>query len=169
MKYSDFVATIDTASQELLGRAAAVVNQALVLRNWLVGAYIVEYQQAGKDRAKYGSRLLSRLADDLAKRGVKGCSQQMPERMRQFYRLYPQLRQPLLDGAGRDSGCDQRSTQTSSDGGDSVRRRDSQYQRSAKRTIPERPTGIWSKILISQPGTNSDSRVKDFNTAQRES
>lgn len=96
MKYSDLVATIDTASQELLGRAASVVNQALVFRNWLVGAYIVEYEQAGKDRAKYGTRLLQRLSDDLAKRGVKGCSHQMLERMRKFYRLYPQLQQPLL-------------------------------------------------------------------------
>jgi predicted nuclease of restriction endonuclease-like (RecB) superfamily len=96
MKYSDLVATIDTASQELLGRVAAVVNQALVLRNWLVGAYIVEYQQAGKDRAKYGTKLLPQLSGDLAKRGVKGCSRQMLDRMRQFYRLYPQLQQPLL-------------------------------------------------------------------------
>ncbi|MCU0980884.1 MAG: hypothetical protein MUF25_17170 [Pirellulaceae bacterium] len=62
MKYSDLVATIDTASQELLGRAAAVVNQALVLRNWLVGPCIVEYQQAGKDRAKYGTKLLPQLS-----------------------------------------------------------------------------------------------------------
>lgn len=96
MKYSDLVASIDTASQELLSRAATVVNQALVLRNWLVGAYVVEYEQAGKDRAKYGTKLLQRLSGDLAKRGVKGCSQQMLERMRQFYRLYPQLQQPLL-------------------------------------------------------------------------
>ena len=42
----------------MVTRAAVAVNQALVLRNWLIGAYIVEFEQNGTDRAKYGTRLL---------------------------------------------------------------------------------------------------------------
>ena len=43
MKYNQLIKAIDSASQQLLGRAAAAVNQSLVLRNWLIGAYIVEF------------------------------------------------------------------------------------------------------------------------------
>lgn len=38
----------------MVTRVATVANQALVLRNWMVGAYIVEFEQNGADRAKYG-------------------------------------------------------------------------------------------------------------------
>jgi hypothetical protein len=39
-KPCDDDADIDSASQQLVGRAATVVNQALVIRNWLVGALL---------------------------------------------------------------------------------------------------------------------------------
>lgn len=38
MNYEQLVTAIDVASQALLGRAAKA-NQALVLRNWLIGAH----------------------------------------------------------------------------------------------------------------------------------
>jgi len=91
MKYKQLVKAIDSTSQQLLGRAAAAVNQALVVRNWLVGAYIVEFEQKGEDRANYGTRLLSRLGEDLRARNLRGLSVQMLERTRQFYLVYPQL------------------------------------------------------------------------------
>jgi len=91
MKYTQLVKAIDAASQQLLGRAATVVNQALVIRNWLVGAYIVEFEQNGEDRAKYGDRLLLRLADDLDKRTVSGLGLSMLKSTRNFYFLYPQI------------------------------------------------------------------------------
>jgi len=43
----------------------ALVNQALLFRNWLIGAYVVEYEQCGEDRAAYGAGLLADLARDL--------------------------------------------------------------------------------------------------------
>jgi hypothetical protein len=61
MNYASLVKAINSATAQLQGRAAAAVNQALVLRNWLVGAYIVEFEQNGKDRAKYGLGLLGRV------------------------------------------------------------------------------------------------------------
>jgi predicted nuclease of restriction endonuclease-like (RecB) superfamily len=101
MKYLQLVKAIDAASQQLLGRAAAVVNQSLVIRNWLVGAYIVEFEQRGEDRAKYGSNLLKRLANDLQKRAVKGLSVQMLERTRHLYFAYPQLRTSISSSVMR--------------------------------------------------------------------
>lgn len=96
MKYVELVKTIDTASRQLLGRAAAAVNQSLVIRNWLIGAYIVEFEQNGEDRARYGARLLERLAADLGKRNMKGLDDPRILRdCRTLYRLYPQIRGTL--------------------------------------------------------------------------
>lgn len=49
--YPALFKAISAVNTEMVTRAAAVVNQALVLRNWLVGAYIVEFEQNGADRA----------------------------------------------------------------------------------------------------------------------
>jgi hypothetical protein len=92
MKYTQLLKAIDDTSQHLVGRAVAAVNQALVIRNWLVGAYIVEFEQHGEDRAKYGARLLETLASDLTARRVKGMGVSILERSRRFYLLYPAFR-----------------------------------------------------------------------------
>jgi hypothetical protein len=97
MKYLQLVKAIDSASQQLLGRAAAAVNQALVLRNWLIGAYIVEFEQNGEDRAKYGEGLLEILARDLVQRGLAGLSTTNLKQCRQLYWAYPQIRQTVSD------------------------------------------------------------------------
>ena len=91
MKYNQLVKGIDAASRELLGHAAVVVNQSLVLRNWLIGAYIVEFEQHGEDRAQYGDRLYFRLAADLRKKELNGCGERMLQQMAVFYRAYPQI------------------------------------------------------------------------------
>ena len=95
MNYEQLVTAIDVASQALLGRAAKAFNQALVLRNWLIGAHLIEFEQSGQDRATYGEQLLSNLAADLKRRGLKGLGMSMLKNCRQFYRLYPHIRQSL--------------------------------------------------------------------------
>jgi len=96
MKYNQLVKAIDSASQQLLGRAAAVVNQSLVMRNWLVGAYIVEFEQNGEDRARYGDKLVASLANDLHKRGLQGFSLSNLKSYRQLYKTYPQISRQCL-------------------------------------------------------------------------
>ena len=91
MKYAQLITAIDTTSQRLLSHAVVVVNQTLVMRNWLVGAYIVEFEQKGEDRAKYGQKLLEKLAADLKSRHIEGLSVQMLERTRQLFFIYPQI------------------------------------------------------------------------------
>ena len=91
MHYRQLLSAIAQAHTSAVGRAAAAVNQGLVLRNWLVGAYVVEFEQGGEDRAKYGQSLLSRLAKDLAKRRISGLGVSILERCRRFYQLTPQL------------------------------------------------------------------------------
>lgn len=89
--YKSLVKAIQFTHQEMKGRAVSAVNQALVLRNWIIGAYIVEYEQGGTDRAKYGTRLLERLARDLAKRQLKGLDPRGLRDCRACYRFYPQI------------------------------------------------------------------------------
>ena len=88
---------------ESAGRAAGAVNQTLVLRNWSIGAHLVEYEQDGSDRAAYGARLLFRLAADLRRRQVPGTSPDQLERMRTLYLLYPQVAQGISATPSRKS------------------------------------------------------------------
>ena len=55
----------------------------------MIGAYIVEYEQNGADRAAYGSELIERLANDLKSRNIKGLSARNLKNFRQFALTYP--------------------------------------------------------------------------------
>lgn len=39
---------------------AKAINRNITARNWLIGFYIVNYEQNGKDRAKYWEKTLQR-------------------------------------------------------------------------------------------------------------
>jgi predicted nuclease of restriction endonuclease-like (RecB) superfamily len=56
---------------------------------WLIGRRIVEFEQNGKIRAKYGEKLLERLAGDLSDRFGRGFSYPNLNRFRQFYLTFP--------------------------------------------------------------------------------
>jgi len=91
MNYAALIATIRDTHQQAQASAAGAVNRHLILRNWLIGAHLVEFEQHGEDRAKYGGRLLQRVSSDLRKQEVPGTSPDMLERMRLLYFCYPQL------------------------------------------------------------------------------
>ncbi len=91
MSYESLLSSIAEVDARTRSGAAGAVNQYLTLRNWFVGAYIVEFEQNGEDRASYGQQLLSRLSRDLKRRKIPGCSPEMLGRMRLFYRTYHQL------------------------------------------------------------------------------
>jgi len=95
LNYSGLVESIARLHVRTQAGAAAAVNQFLTLRNWLIGGCIVQFEQRGSDRARYGERLLEYLSADLVRRGVRGLSVTNLRQSRQFYRLYPQIRQTL--------------------------------------------------------------------------
>ena len=101
MNYGSLVEQITTLHGISTESAAGAVNQALLVRNWLIGAWIVEFEQLGADRATYGSGLLKRLAKDLKASGLRGVSPDVLERMRGFYRGYPQLWPAIYATASR--------------------------------------------------------------------
>ena len=76
---------IHTTFQE---QSAKAVNIALTIRNWLIGLYIIEFEQNGNDRAAYGTALLSNIANKIA---IKGLSAPELSRCRQFYSVYPDI------------------------------------------------------------------------------
>ncbi len=74
MNLNILIENIHKVQTELQQQAIRSVNQALTTRNWLIGFYIVEYEQNGKDRAQYGEKLLQKLAQELTKKRLKGFS-----------------------------------------------------------------------------------------------
>lgn len=74
--------------QSAQASAIKAVNQMATLRNWLIGCYIVEYEQKGSDRAKYGDRLLKRLEERV---NTKGLNETLFRNARTFYQIYPQV------------------------------------------------------------------------------
>ena len=61
VKHQNFDQLIDNVYQthyQLQLNAKKVVNINLTIRNWLVGYYIVEFEQNGEDRATYGENFI---------------------------------------------------------------------------------------------------------------
>ena len=96
LNFEELLASIRLVHNELAARASRAVNVSLTLRNWLIGMYVREYEQAGADRALYGSGLIDTLAGELQK-SVDTCYSGRYIRLcRQFYQTYPQIRKSLI-------------------------------------------------------------------------
>ena len=92
MNFEALVKHISTIQSTLQAQAAHAVNLALTARNWLMGCYIVEFEQNGEDRATYGEQLLKKLEQRL---NVKGLNERRFREFRRLYLVYPQLKEPI--------------------------------------------------------------------------
>ncbi|HEV3327387.1 MAG TPA: PDDEXK nuclease domain-containing protein [Puia sp.] len=92
---SELVLAIGKANQFFRDQAQRQVNTSLTLRNWIIGFYIVEYEQNGKDRAEYGEKLIRMISERLRDAGIKGLSYRSLQLFKQFYITYPQLAQEV--------------------------------------------------------------------------
>ncbi|WP_209451812.1 DUF1016 N-terminal domain-containing protein [Lactimicrobium massiliense] len=88
-EYQDLLQNIGTALNNGRQKAVNQINQAIVETNWNIGRYIVEYEQAGHEKAEYGSETLQMLAKDLTNQYGTGFSRSNISRMRQLYLAYP--------------------------------------------------------------------------------
>jgi predicted nuclease of restriction endonuclease-like (RecB) superfamily len=61
------------------------------MRNWLIGAYIAEYELSGAERASYGEKLLSELSQELRKHEISNSGRRQLYNYLGFYRTYPQI------------------------------------------------------------------------------
>lgn len=92
MNFELLVNTIQQTHNTLQQSALKSVNKHLTIRNWLVGFYIVEFEQKGKDRANYGEKLVDDLATSI---NIKGLGARNLKLFRQFYNTYPQIVQTV--------------------------------------------------------------------------
>ena len=97
MDFDRLVQTLTQTHESFQKQATQSINGSLVMRNWLFGRYIVEFEQQGDDRAQYGTRILNNLADRLKDQGIKGCALSNLKSFRQFYQTYPQISQTPSD------------------------------------------------------------------------
>lgn len=87
--YRQLITSIESVLNEGRKRALQTVNYCLVQTNWQIGRYIVEFEQNGKDRAKYGDQLLDRISHDLTITCGKGFSRSNVSKIRMFYLNFP--------------------------------------------------------------------------------
>ncbi len=73
MNYDALIASIANAHQHAQAGAAGAVNRQLILRNWLIGAFIKDFEQNGEDRVAYGTQLLDHLQSFLLEFGIGFC------------------------------------------------------------------------------------------------
>ena len=89
--FAHLVAAIQQTHVVLADQAAKAVNISLTLRNWFIGQHIAEFELQGADRARYGDKLLSELAQALREQAVSNVGKRQLYGYLAFYRAYPQI------------------------------------------------------------------------------
>ncbi|MBN8700644.1 MAG: DUF1016 family protein [Chitinophagales bacterium] len=90
-KYNQLLDNIGSTLQKARENAIKAINTELVKANWVIGRHIVEFEQQGKEKAEYGSSLLTSLAKDLKTKYGKGFSKSNIYLCRLFYSKYPKF------------------------------------------------------------------------------
>ena len=94
--FNQLVCLFEQTQNAMQTQAARSVDIALVVRNWLFGWYIVEYEAGGTERSElYGKSLIKKLSENLRKRLGKGFSQRSLEQYRKFYMTYKEIAQAV--------------------------------------------------------------------------
>lgn len=86
--FNDLASIIQSTHDAAQSSAVRAINRMQTMRNWLIGYYIVEFEQHGKDRAEYGTQLLKKLEERVNR---KGLNVTLFQTSRNFYSLYPQM------------------------------------------------------------------------------
>lgn len=92
--YDHLVHQISDAYIQGQKNAVVSVNAHLVQTYWQIGQYIVEFEQDGQQRAKYGKSLINKLSSDLSLSLGKGFSRSNLIYMRLFYIEFPISEKP---------------------------------------------------------------------------
>ena len=89
VKKDEFYTSIREILQTARDTVYKKVNFVMVEAYWNIGKQIVQEEQSGENRAKYGSNLIKNLSKQLTKDFGKGFSQRNIRNMRQFYISFP--------------------------------------------------------------------------------
>ncbi len=87
--HTSFITEIKTLILQSREQAIRAVDHTRVLMYWNIGRRIFEEEQAGKERADYGTYLIKSLSVALQPEFGSGFSVRQLELMRQFYKIFP--------------------------------------------------------------------------------
>ena len=68
--FGDLASIIQTTHDAAQSSAVKAINRMQTMRNWLIGYYIIEFEQHSKDRAEYGTQLLKKLEERENRKGL---------------------------------------------------------------------------------------------------
>ena len=88
-EYHGLVEHISDTYNRGFQKASQAINSAMVTTYWKIGQYIIEFEQKGNEKAKYGTSLLEKLSIDLMQLHGKDFSRSNLNYMRLFYKCYP--------------------------------------------------------------------------------
>ncbi|GAB2711093.1 PDDEXK nuclease domain-containing protein [Comamonas sediminis] len=92
--FSALVQALSATHQQMQSQAARSVDTALVLRNWLFGWHLVEFENASAKRQEvYGKNLVDKLSAALTSHGIKGVSPTNLRLCRSFYEAFQKIQQ----------------------------------------------------------------------------
>ena len=105
MNFDQLVSLCHDTHQQLGATAGRIIDTHLAARNFLLGHYIVHFEQEGTDRARYGKQTLKALSQALKSVAGRGFSVDNLELMRRFYIHFRSeiLRTPISETASRIS------------------------------------------------------------------
>ena len=83
------IENISMAINDARRKVASHINTTMTQAYWLIGKYIVEYEQGGQAKVAYGTSTLSELSHQLTARFGRGFSCPNLVNMKKFYLLYP--------------------------------------------------------------------------------
>jgi predicted nuclease of restriction endonuclease-like (RecB) superfamily len=92
---NELVDSIQHVNKHFLRQTQRQVNIALTLRNWVIGCFVFEYEQRGKDRADYGQRLYKAIAEKLKSNGFMSLGWRNLYQCKDFYVTYPNILQTV--------------------------------------------------------------------------
>lgn len=96
MVFENLVDLFEQTQTAMQVQAARSIDVALVIRNWLFGWYIVEFENGGAERTElYGRALIKKLAEELSATLGRGFSKRSLEQYRKFYLTYNEIAQAL--------------------------------------------------------------------------
>ena len=99
--FDQLVLLCQRTDEETRRSAARAVDRSLVVRNWLFGWYVVEFEGGGLPHHElYGKELVARLSDRLTTSGIKGCSRTNLRKFRRFYQAFSDIRQTVSVKSG---------------------------------------------------------------------
>ncbi len=95
-EFERLVGLFEQTQTTMQTQASRSVDIALVVRNWLFGWYIVEFEKSGASRKElYGKALIPNLSNSLTTKIGKGFSRRSLDQFRQFYESHENIWQTL--------------------------------------------------------------------------